>query len=97
MIRTTDPRERKPDARATLARDTFPMPKPRTCQKCGSSNLKRRSTTYPLMLPRRQINVARVQVHECADCATLIPTTAGQAKLQRRLATIGATLENGPK
>jgi ribosomal protein L37AE/L43A len=75
----------------------FHMPKPRTCQKCGSSNLKRRSTTYPLMLPGRQINVARVQVHECADCGTLTPTVAGQAKLQRCLAAIGAMLENGPK
>ena len=49
------------------------------------------------MLPGRQINVARVQVHECADCGTLTPTVAGQAKLQRCLAAIGAMLENGPK
>ena len=49
------------------------------------------------MLPGRQINVARVQVHECADCGALTPTTAGQAKLQRCLAAIGTMLENGPK
>jgi hypothetical protein len=49
------------------------------------------------MLPGRQINVARVQAHECADCATPTPTAAGQAKQQRCPATIGAMLENRPK
>ncbi|MGA7540732.1 MAG: hypothetical protein WBW93_18390, partial [Steroidobacteraceae bacterium] len=80
-----------------LLRETPTMPKPRTCEKCGSGALKRRSTTYPLMLPGRQINVARVQLHECADCGNLTPTAAGQAKLQRCLAAVGAMLENLPK
>ena len=80
-----------------LLRQTPTMQKPRTCEKCGSRALKRRSTTYPLMLPGRQINVARVQVQECADCGNLAPTAAGQAKLQRCLAAVGALFDNLPK
>jgi YgiT-type zinc finger domain-containing protein len=61
------------------------MPKPRTCLQCGARNLKRHSTTYPLILPGQQINVARVQVDECSNCGHLMPTPAGQDKLQRCL------------
>jgi YgiT-type zinc finger domain-containing protein len=69
------------------------MPKPRTCEHCGSVDLKRRSTTYPLLLPGRQINVARVKVHQCADCGHLMPTPEGQEKLQRCLQVFGSMLD----
>jgi YgiT-type zinc finger domain-containing protein len=73
------------------------MPKPRTCQNCGSRTLKPRSTTYPLLLPGRQINVARVKLHECADCGHLMPTPEGQAKLQRCLQVFIGILDNTQK
>jgi YgiT-type zinc finger domain-containing protein len=75
----------------------FPMPKPRTCQKCGSRNLERRSATYPLTLPGRQINVERVKVHACSDCGHLMPTPEGEAKLSRCLQAFGQMLDNLPK
>ena len=79
--------------RAILAR----KPKTRTCRKCGSGNLKRRSTTYPLTLPGRQLNVERVKVHECSDCGHLMPTPEGEAKLLRCLQVFGEMLDNLPQ
>ena len=73
------------------------MPKPRTCQRCGARNLKRRSTTYPLMLPGQQINVGRVQVDECSECGHLMPTPAGQDKLQRCLHVFTGMLDSARK
>ena len=70
------------------------MPKTRTCPKCGSRDLKRRSTTYPLILPGRQINVARVKVHECASCGHLMPTPEGEAKLLRCLQVFGEMIDS---
>jgi hypothetical protein len=62
-----------------------------------AGTLKRRSTTYPLVLPGRQINVARVQVDECGECGHLMPTPAGQEKLQRCLQTFSGMLDSIPK
>jgi hypothetical protein len=73
------------------------MPKPRTCQQCGARDLKRRSTTYPLILPGQQINVGRVQVDECGKCGHLMPTPAGQEKLQRCLHVFAAMLDTAQK
>jgi YgiT-type zinc finger domain-containing protein len=73
------------------------MPKPRICPKCGGRNLKRRSTTYPLMLPGRQINVERVKVHACSDCGHLTPTPEGEAKLLRCLQVFGQMLDTAQK
>jgi hypothetical protein len=70
------------------------MPKTSTCQNCASGALKRLSTTYPLTLPGRRLDVARVQVLQCADCGHLMPTSAGQAKLERALHAFGALLDN---
>lgn len=70
------------------------MPKSRTCQQCGGNVLKRRSTTYPLILPGRQINVARVKVYECSDCGHLMPTPEGQEKLQRCLQVFSGMLNS---
>ena len=73
------------------------MPKPRTCQQCGARDLKRRSTTYPLILPGQQINVERVQVDECSECGHLMPTAAGQEKLQRCLHVFARMLDTAQK
>lgn len=73
------------------------MPKPRTCPKCGGRDLKRRSTTYPLSLPGRQINVERVKVHECSQCGHLMPTPEGEAKLARCLQVFGQMLDEFQK
>lgn len=66
------------------------MPKPRTCQQCGARDLKRCSTTYPLILTGQQINVGRVQVDKCGECGYLMPTPAGQDKLHRCLHVFAA-------
>ena len=73
------------------------MPKARTCEKCGGRDLKRRSTTYPLILPGRQINVARVKAHECSHCGHLMPTPEGEAKLLRCLQVFGEMLDKVQK
>jgi len=73
------------------------MPKPRTCQQCGARDLKRRSTTYPLILPGQQINVERVQVNECGQCGHLMPTAAGQEKLQRCFHVFARMLDTAQK
>jgi YgiT-type zinc finger domain-containing protein len=66
--------------------------KARSCPKCGGTDLKRRSKTYPLLLHGRQINVGRVSVLECAACGHLTPTEEGKAKLQRFLQVAGGVL-----
>lgn len=55
----------------------------RTCEKCGSKNLKTHLTTYPVKTGAKQLNVGRVSVRECMDCNTLTPTKAGQEKIAR--------------
>jgi hypothetical protein len=59
--------------------------KPASCQLCGSTDLARKITTYPvaLSLAGKQINVGRVALHECSACGHLSPTSAGQAKIDR--------------
>jgi hypothetical protein len=60
------------------------------CTVCGGNNLIRRITTYPVRLTGRlegkQINVGRVALHECQICGHLMPTRAGQAKVDRLVA-----------
>lgn len=73
------------------------MPQPRTCQTCGARDLKRRSTTYPVILPGQQINVGRVQVDECGKCGHLMPTPAGQEKLRRCLQVFAGMLDTAKK
>jgi hypothetical protein len=63
---------------------------PAACAVCGGSNLVRRITTYPVRLTGplegKQINVGRVALHECQSCGHLMPTLAGQAKVDRLVA-----------
>jgi hypothetical protein len=73
------------------------MPTPRICEKCGASDLKRRSSTYPLVLPGQQINVGRVQVDACGKCGHLKPTPAGQEKLRRCLDVFAGMLDTTQK
>ncbi len=59
----------------------------KSCEKCGSDNLKSHLTTYPIKLGAKQLDVGRVSVNECLDCQTLKPTKAGQEKIERCLVT----------
>lgn len=55
----------------------------KSCEKCGSQNLKTHLTTYPMKLGAKQINVGRVSVKECLECHALMPTKAGKEKIAR--------------
>lgn len=61
--------------------------KPSKCQVCGGIDLVRKITTYSVVLSGslagKQINVGRVALHECLSCGNLMPTPAGQAKVER--------------
>ena len=65
---------------------------PQRGPRCGGTALIRRITTYPVVLtgpaPLRgkQIHVNRVALHECDSCGHLMPTRAGQAKVDRLVA-----------
>ena len=60
-----------------------------TCPTCAGTVLVRRITTYPVRLTGpapligKEIHVHRVALHECSSCGHLMPTPAGQAKVQR--------------
>jgi hypothetical protein len=58
-------------------------------QPCGGVDLVRKITTYPVLLSGplegKQIHVGRVAVHECLTCGHLMPTPAGQAKVDRNV------------
>jgi hypothetical protein len=62
---------------------------PADCEKCKGASLKARLATYPVTLtkPRRvagkRVDVYRVALHECLICGHLMPTPAGQAKIER--------------
>ena len=60
------------------------------CQQCAGKDLVRRITTYPVRLAGplegKQIHVGRVALHECLSCGCLMPTAAGQAKVDRNVA-----------
>lgn len=64
---------------------------PAACAQCDGATLKRRVATYPIILKQpkklagKRIDVYRVALHECQDCGTLMPTAAGQAKVERCL------------
>lgn len=66
--------------------------KPTTCTQCGDGRVQRRITTYPVhltdppSLAGKQIHVHRVALHECQSCGHLMPTAAGQAKVERCVA-----------
>jgi hypothetical protein len=59
------------------------------CLACGGVYLERRVATYPVRLTGplegKQINVGRVALYECQTCGHLMPTPAGQAKVDRNV------------
>ena len=63
--------------------------KPAACEVCQGRDLVRRITTYPVHLTGplegKQIHVGRVALHECQTCGHLMPTPAGQAKVDRNV------------
>jgi hypothetical protein len=63
--------------------------KPVACAACQGTDLIRRITTYPVRLTGplegKQIHVGRVALHECQTCGHLMPTPAGQAKVDRNV------------
>lgn len=69
-----------------------PRIKPTTCTQCGGGRVQRRITTYPVhltdppSLAGKQIHVHRVALHACQSCGHLMPTAAGQAKVERCVA-----------
>jgi len=69
--------------------------RPVACSQCAGTDLMRRITTYPVYLTGplegKQINVGRVALHECLTCGHLMPTRAGQAKVDRNVA-VGVSL-----
>ena len=61
---------------------------PDRCPVCAGTALVRRVTTYPVVLAApavrgKQIHVNRVALHQCESCGHLMPTRAGQAKVDR--------------
>jgi hypothetical protein len=63
--------------------------KPTLCSACGGVDLIRNITTYPVLLSSplegNQVHVGRVALHECLTCGHLMPTPAGQAKVDRNV------------
>ena len=64
--------------------------KPSVCGHCASTDLVRRIATYPVQLAGplegKEIHVGRVALYECLSCGHLMPTPAGQAKVDRNVA-----------
>ena len=69
--------------------------KPAACAKCAGTELMRRIATYPVKLTGsltgKQIYVGRVALHQCQACGHLMPTPAGQTKVDR-LVNMGVRL-----
>jgi hypothetical protein len=63
--------------------------KPSACLRCTATALTRRITTYPVRLTSpekiagKEIQVGRVALYQCDACGHLMPTPAGQAKVDR--------------
>jgi ribosomal protein L37AE/L43A len=59
----------------------------RHCAQCGRPSLKRTVATYPVelsgKLAGRRIDVYRVEMDKCRHCGMLVPTTEGNAKVDR--------------
>jgi hypothetical protein len=63
--------------------------KPAACVACQGRDLVRRIATYPVLLTGqlagKRINVGRVALYQCQTCGHLMPTPAGQAKVDRNV------------
>ena len=75
-----------------MPRAAAPSAPPVRCPVCSGTALVRRITTYPVVLTApasvcgKQIHVNRVALHQCDACGHLMPTRAGQAKVDRLVA-----------
>lgn len=65
----------------------------KTCDVCGSQNLKARQKPYPVKLGDKTVEVQRVSVRECMDCFAIKPTQAGQEKIARCMMTFISLLD----
>jgi hypothetical protein len=76
---------------AAMAKTTASS-KSSVCTNCAATALNRRITTYPVRLTEpptlagREIHVGRVALYVCRACGHLMPTAAGQAKIERGVA-----------
>ena len=63
--------------------------RPAACGNCAGTDLVRRITTYPVRLAGplegKEIHVGRVALYACRACGHLMPTSAGQAKVERNV------------
>lgn len=75
-----------------MGRTTAKSRTPSACTRCAGTTLVRRITTYPVRLTEpgaladKEIHVHRVALYECQSCGHLMPTPAGQAKVERCVA-----------
>jgi hypothetical protein len=86
--------DKRRQSRVTAAKERL-MPvktkssKPTVCAACQGTDLVRRIATYPVLLTGqlegKRINVGRVALYQCQTCGHLIPTPAGQAKVDRNV------------
>jgi len=68
--------------------------KKNVCEECGGNNLKVRRTTYPVKIGEKQLDIHRVSVKECMECHHLMPTKAGQDKIERCMMTFMSLLDD---
>ena len=88
---TAIPRVEGQTLKATMSTTprTSKTSKPTVCAKCSSTDLVRRITTYPVRMSAppvaagKEIHVGRVALYDCQSCGHLMPTAAGQAKVER--------------
>lgn len=62
------------------------------CEKCSAENLKSKTMDVPIKIGAKTIIVQRVPVKYCIKCNDVVPTKAGQEKIQRLMNTM-ATLQ----
>ena len=68
--------------------------KPVACERCAGTELVRRISTYPVVIPvpgeqkAKEVHVNRVALYQCQSCGHLMPTPAGQAKVDRLILTV---------
>lgn len=57
----------------------------KSCDECGSNNVKTCLRVYPVKIETKQLNVNRTSVKECLDCSAMMPTKAGKEKIERAI------------
>ncbi|HBG35391.1 MAG TPA: hypothetical protein DER04_00165 [Holosporales bacterium] len=57
----------------------------KSCEQCGSQNLKACRVPYPVRIKNQHLNIQRVSVRECLDCHIFMPTKSGNEKIARSI------------